>query len=567
MASGLDGAGSSLRHRGLGAGLLGSRRCKGVAVDRRLAAILCADVVGFSRLMGADEAGTLGRLKAFEAATIEPLTARHGGRIVKRMGDGYLIAFTSVVAAVEAALAWQAAASPPLAFRIGIHLGDVIIDGDDLYGDGINVAARLEALAEPGGLCLSEDAQRQVRGKLDLALQDLGEQQLKNINQPIRVYRLAGGDGTAPSPAGPAGTSSYRLPKVLLAPFRPLGAASDTAALADGVTETLAAALTHFEEFELIDPGSVQALVAEHGARAAGRQLGATYVLEGTLQLAASKVRIGVQLIDAPSGRRVWSETFDREALDVFALQDEITAIVASTLGEAVGEEQAKAIADMPDDALDAHELQVRGLQHLHRLTREDVSDARRSFERALELAPEQYFLTLCLCWTYAAELGSGWPSPRTDALDYCLALMRDVVRRHDRSAQAHRLMARLAALQGDYTEAVAQAERACVLNPFNSDMMINKAIIIARVGRASEAVPLAERALAVNPYAPAHYKVHLAFVCFLAGEPEKALAALRTVQATIGQSRVIRIASLAALGQVAEAQAEALQLRGRRPT
>ena len=318
-------------------------------MDRRLAAILCADVVGFSRLMGADEAGTLGRLKAFEAATIEPVTAHHGGRIVKRMGDGYLIAFSSVVAAVEAALAWQAEATPPLAFRIGIHLGDVIIDGDDLYGDGINVAARLEALAEPGGLCLSEDAQRQVRGKLDLPLVDLGEQQLKNISQPIRVFRLGGSDAAGSEPAAAAGSSTYRLPKILLAPFRPLGASSDTAALAEGVTETLAAALAHFEEFELIDPGSAQDLVAERGARAAGRTLDATYVLEGSLQLASAKVRIGVQLVEASSGRRVWSETFDRDALDVFALQDEITAIVASTLGEAVGEEQAKAIADMPD--------------------------------------------------------------------------------------------------------------------------------------------------------------------------------------------------------------------------
>ena len=533
-------------------------------MDRRLAAILCADVVGFSRLMGADEAGTLARLKAFEAATIEPLVARHGGRIVKRMGDGYLVAFTSVVAAVEAALAWQAQATAPLAFRIGIHLGDVIIDGDDLYGDGINIAARLEALAEPGGLCLSEDAQRQVRGKLDLPLVDLGEQQLKNIDRPLRVFRLGGSHAAESEPAAAAGSFTYRLPKILLAPFRPLGAGSDTAALAEGVTETLAAALAHFEEFELIDPGSAQALVAERGARAAGRTLDATYVLEGSLQLASAKVRIGVQLVEASSGRRVWSETFDRDARDVFALQDEITAIVASTLGEAVGEEQAKAIADMPDSALDAYQSMLRGLQHLHRLTRADVALARGHFERAVALAPEQYFPTLCLCWTYAAELGNGWPSPRADALDHCLAVVGDVVRRHDRSAQAHRLMARLAALQGDYAEAVAQSERALQLNPFNSDMMMSHAYIIARAGRAAEAVPLAERAVAVNPYAPAYYKVLLAVVRFLAGEPEKALAALRTVQATIGQSRIIKIASLAAIGHIEEARAEARQLRER---
>ena len=453
-------------------------------MDRRLAAILCADVVGFSRLMGADEAGTLGRLKAFEAATIEPVTARHGGRIVKRMGDGYLVAFTSVVAAMEAALAWQAQATPPLAFRIGIHLGDVIVDGDDLYGDGINIAARLEALAEPGGICLSEDAQRQIRGKLDLPLVDLGERQLKNIGQPLRVFRLGGSDAPASEPVATAGSSSYRLPKILLAPFRPLGAGSDTAALAAGVTETLAAALAHFEEFELIDPGSGQALVGERGARAAGHELGATYVLEGTLQLAASKVRIGVQLVDAPNGRRIWSETFDRDALDVFALQDEITAIVASTLGEAVGEEQARAIQGKPDDALDAYELQLRGLQHLHRLTPEDVAAARGYFERALTLAPNAYYLTIGLCWTYAVEIGSGWPSPRCHALEHSLALMRDVLHRNHRSAQAHRLMARLAALEGDHTEALAHSAQAMALNPHNSDVLNNHALMLARSGQ-----------------------------------------------------------------------------------
>ncbi len=535
-------------------------------MERRLAAILCADVVGYSRLMGADEAGTLARLKAFEREAVEPITARHGGCIVKRMGDGYLVAFNSVVAAVEAALAWQAEASPPLAFRIGIHLGDVIIEGDDLYGDGINVAARLEALAEPGGLCLSDDAQRQIRGKLKLPLEDMGEQQLKNIGEPIRVYRTASAGENAAEPAVDPALAAYRLPKILLAPFRHLGSSGDAEALAAGVTETLAAALAHFEDFELIDPGSAGSLVAERGARAAGRQLGATYVLEGSLQLALDKVRVGVQLVDAESGRRVWSETLDRASDDVFALQDEITALVASTVGEAVGEEQARAIEGLPETGLDAYQLMLRGLQHMHRLTPEDVRTARDYFDRALGRAPDQYFLTLCQCWTYAAELGNGWQSPRPDALDHCLGLVRDVLRRHDRSAQTHRLMARLLSIQGEHGEALAQSERALRLNPHNSDMLISHAYLLARAGRAAEAVPLAERALAINPYAPIYYSSHLAFACFFADDYEKGLAALQTVHRAVGHSRIIRIACLAAMDRIEEACTEAEKLLAETP-
>lgn len=321
-------------------------------MERRLAAILCADVVGYSRLMGRDEAGTRALLRAFAAEHALPLVGRHGGQVVKTMGDGWLVAFASVVAAVECGLAWQAAAKAPLRFRIGVHLGDVMVEDGDLFGDGVNVAARLEALAEPGGICLSEDAWRQVRQKLDLVAEDMGEQQLKNIALPMRVFRIAPTGGAVGVAEPPASERRYRLPKILLAPFRPLWAGgAEAEALAAGVTETLATALAHFEDFELIDPGGARALVAAHGAREAGRRLGATYVLEGTLQLAMGKARTGVQLIDATSGTRVWAETLDREAADVFALQDEITALVASTLGEAVGEEQARVIEGLPDEA------------------------------------------------------------------------------------------------------------------------------------------------------------------------------------------------------------------------
>ncbi|GAB5467095.1 MAG: adenylate/guanylate cyclase domain-containing protein [Rhodospirillales bacterium] len=539
-------------------------------MERRLAAILAADVVGYSRLMGEDEAGTLERLKACEAAVIEPAVARHGGRIVKRMGDGYLVEFASVVAAVECALAWQRGASPPLAFRIAIHLGDVMVQEGDLYGEGINIAARLEALAKPGGLCLSEDAQRQVRGKIQVDFEDIGPQQLKNIAEPIRVFRALVEGAAAAPPSGAAtgqGTGEWRMPRILLLPFRHLGNHGDSGAFASGLTETLAAALAHFEEFELIDPGSAREVIADQGTLGAGRQLEAAYLLEGSVQIALGKARIGVQLIDVAKGERVWSETLDRSFDDAFALQDEITAFVASTMGEAVGEEQARAISHKADGELKPYELMVRGMQHLHRVNREDNEIARDHFERLLALRPDHHLPAVCLCWTYVIELASGWPPSRPDALAYCQNSVRDLLRQHDRSAHLHRLMSRISLITGDQDQGLAHAERAYRLNPYHSDMVMTYGISLLWTGRAAEGVGELERAFAINPYAPAYYKTYLSLAYYLVGRHEAGLEILESIGGAVLNARSYRIANLVALDRMQDARAEARILLRETPT
>lgn len=534
-------------------------------MERRLAAILAADVVGYSRLMEADELGTLERLMACESGVIGPAVDRHGGRIVKRMGDGYLVEFASVVAAVECGLVWQASTRPPLAFRIGIHVGDVMVREGDLYGDGVNVAARLEALAAPGSLCLSEDAQRQVRGKTEAHFQDLGPRQLKNITEPMRVFQVVaapveGGAADAPAMAVAENrvAGEWRMPRVLMAPFRHLGAQSDAEALAEGLTETLAAALAHFEEFELIDPGSAGEAIAAQGALGAGRRLGANYILEGSVQLALGKARIGVQLIDVARGERVWSETLDRGLDDVFALQDDITAFVASTMGEAVGEEQARAIAHKADADLSAYELMVRGIRHMHRVGPADIRLARVYFEKVLSLKPDHFFPSLCLCWTYFIELSNGWPPPRPDALDYCMGLVRDMLRHNDRSAHLHRLMGRLCQLAGDHDQGLAHAERAYRLNPYHSDMVLTYGHALLWNGRAAEGVQELERAFAINPYAPTYYKAHLSLAYYLVGRHEDGIEILKSIEGSVLNSRTFGIANLVALGRLEEARAEA---------
>jgi TolB-like protein/Flp pilus assembly protein TadD len=535
--------------------------------QRRLAAIVAADVAGYSRLIGDDEEGTLRALRLHRGELIDPLLAEHGGRIANTAGDSLLLEFSSVVDAVRCSVAMQEGmaarnrdveASRQINFRVGIHVGDVVTEGDDMLGDGVNVAARLEALAEPGGLCLSEDAHRQVRSKIDANFEDGGVQKLKNITEPMRVFRLAGQQELPAVLPTAEAADQWHMPRVLLVPFRHLGASGDAEALAAGVTETLAAALSHFEEFELVDPRSATDLIAAQGAREAGRQLGATYVLEGSLQLGAGRARIGVQLIDVAQGERVWSETKDYELEDVFALQDDITAFVASTLGEAVGEEQARAIAQKTTGELSSYEVLVRGIQHLHRANPEDNRIARGLFEQALDRAPDHYFPTLCLCWTYAVELINGWPSPREDAIEYCLGLLRDILRRHDRSAQAHRLMGRLLIIAGDQEKGLAHTERAYQLNPYNSDMMTSYGFALLWNGRTDEALRMIERGLKINPYAPPYYKAYLSLACFLAGRHQDGLDALKGVEGAVGPSRYARIANLSALERLEEAQAEA---------
>lgn len=531
--------------------------------ERRLAAILAADVVGYSRMMGVDEAGTHTRLKEFEKYVLEPAVAVHSGRIVKRMGDGYLVEFQSVVSAIECAIDWQNGADGQVTFRIGINLGDVIVEDNDLFGEGVNVAARLEAIADPGGVCISEDAWRQSKGRVEARFEDLGEKHLKNIASPIGVYRLVFDDGQLPEEPqkgsdGGGTQSAWKGPKILLSPFRHLGSSRDAEGLASGLTETLAAALAHFEEFELIDPGSAMQSIANLGTLGAGRRIGAEYILEGSVQTAGQKVRIGVQLIEVASGQRVWSDTLDRSLDDAFELQDEITAFVASTMSDAVGEEQAKAISGKPDSALDLHEQMVRGIQLLHRINPDDNGRARGIFENVLRADRHGMFPTLCLCWTYVAELSGGWPRTRRDALPFALSKMRELMHRHPRSAHVHRLMSRLCIFDGDHAQGVAHAERAYELNPYHSDMMI--ALGLARLwnGESDQAVVHLERAFSTNRYAPDVFKIYLALAYFLVERFSDALKLLDGSEGMASVMRIYRVLTLVGSGQIEPAEREA---------
>ena len=372
-----------------------------MAEVRKIAAILAADVVGFSRMTSADEDGTLARLRALRGDLIDPTVALHNGRVFKRTGDGALIEFRSVVDAVRCAIAVQnsmaerfAAVAPDrrIVFRIGIHLGDVVEESDgDLMGDGVNIAARLEGIAKPGAICLSEDAYRQVRARLDVAVVDLGPTQLKNISEPIRVYSLEVGEPAQAKPAtapAPEKSASPRLSMVVL-PFANMGGGADQEHFVDGVTESLTTDLSRIRGSFVI--GRNTAFTYRGKAvdlKQIGRELNVRYVLEGSVQRGGNRMRVNVQLIDAETGNHLWAERFDKPLADLFDMQDEIVARLANALNTELVAAEARRAEQAPSP--NSVDLYFQGSAWLNKGTSPDhVAQARDFFNRALSVDPD----------------------------------------------------------------------------------------------------------------------------------------------------------------------------------
>ncbi|MBR0698061.1 adenylate/guanylate cyclase domain-containing protein [Bradyrhizobium lablabi] len=362
-------------------------------VGRRLAAIVATDVAGYSRLMGLDEVGTARTLREHRKVT-DALVAKHGGRLVKSTGDGVLLEFPSVVDAVECAVAVQAVMAKRnngvpetrrMLFRIGINLGDILIEGDDILGDGVNVAARLEGMAEPGGICISSSAYEQVRDKVPVDFTDLGEQLLKNIARPIRAYAV-GGNANADR-AVPLSTSSPRLSIVVL-PFANIGGDPEQDYFVDGVTESLTTDLSRISGSFVIAHNTALTFKGKPvDVKKLGRELNVRYVLEGSLQRGGNRLRVNVQLIDAETGNHLWAERFDKPVADLFEMQDEIVSRLANTLNtQLVAAEARRAERSLHPDAMD---LYFRGMACIHRgLTNEYMAKAQNFFERAVALDP-----------------------------------------------------------------------------------------------------------------------------------------------------------------------------------
>jgi len=387
-------------------------------VERRLVAILAADVAGYGRLTGADEEGTIARLRHLRGELIDPGIAAHQGRIVKTMGDGLLVEFASVVDAVRCAVALQRglaerngglADGQRIAFRIGINLGDVVVDGEDILGDGVNIAARLEGIAEPGGICLSRAAYEQSRGKVAGPFTDLGERQLKNVADPVRVYAIAppGGGDNAPAVAANDGTRPAPRQSIVVLPFTNLGGDEAQDYFVDGITEGLTTDLSRLPGAFVIARNTAFAYRGKaRDVRQIGRELGVRYVMEGSVQSGADRIRVNAQLVDAETGAHLWAERFDKPRADLFDMQDEITARLAHSLDlEIVAAESRRAERERPN-AMDSVDLAMRGRAIWNQPPSSGrTREARRLFEAALRLDERNVEALIGLAGTHMTDV------------------------------------------------------------------------------------------------------------------------------------------------------------------
>jgi adenylate cyclase len=505
-------------------------------VQRRLAAIISADVVGYSRLMGADEEGTLTRLNALREELLHPKVAEYGGRIVKTTGDGTLIEFASAVDAVQHAVDVQLALShrnadlpenERIEIRMGINLGDIIVQGEDIYGDGVNVAARLEALSEPGGVYISDLVQASIRNKLDIALDDLGEQSLKNIVEPVRVYRVVLDAGPSSSDAT-ATDALFRRPAVAVLPFENLSGDPEQEYFADGLTEDIITALSLWRSFPVIARNSTFAYKGQSpDIRKVGAELGARYVIEGSVRKAGKRVRVTAQLINSETRHHVWAERYDRELEDIFDLQDEITRQIATIIEPAIERTEHQRITTKPPARLAAWEFCVRGFVLEREITRDANVKARELFQQAIELDPNYARAYTGLASTYALDLRFYGTDDRNEWVRRMMECAQKGVALDETDPSARIVLARANIHMGLHDAAIADARKAIQLNPYSAEAYRMLASVLSTtLARYEEGISWLERALQLNPSDPQHQitAFHMAVAHLGAGRYEEAV-------------------------------------------
>ncbi|MXN64931.1 adenylate/guanylate cyclase domain-containing protein [Stappia sp. GBMRC 2046] len=504
-------------------------------MERRLVAILAADVVGYTALMGADEAGTLERLTYLRHDFLEPLIDKHHGRIVKLMGDGLLVEFASVVDAVACAMIWQDGVAEReitteeikrLRFRIGINLGDVIVEGSDIHGEGVNVAARLEALAEPGGICMSGDAYRQMRGKVEATFEDLGECDLKNVAEPIQVYRIAT-PGSAAASATTEPSGPWPKPAIAVLPFANMSGDPEQEYFSDGITEDIITALSHWRSFPVIARNSSFSYKGLNvRVQKIAQELGARYLLEGSVRKAGPQVRITAQLIDAKSGHHVWAEHYDRQLEDIFEVQDEITNRIAAVIMPELEHFEHSRLRAKPTHDLSAWDYYLRGLDSFYDENCEGTVEAIAMFEAATKLDPTYCDAWARLGWCHARLIMFDCVEDRQASLARGLDAARKAVALDDSSALAHMSLGAVHIWTEETDLGLAEAQTALQLNPNFAHAAMAVGNRLDLVGCGAEGIQQMERGLALNPRDPVRwrYMAYLARAYANHGEPQIAV-------------------------------------------
>ena len=509
-------------------------------MERRLAAILAADVVGYARLIRADEEGTLAALTALRADLIDPKIAEHHGRIVKLMGDGMLAEFASVVDAVQAAVESQQAvadrnadlpADKRIEFRIGINLGDVLVDGDDIHGDGVNVAARLEGMAEPGGICVSGMVYEGVRDRIDIPFEDMGEQAVKNIDRPVRVWRWAGDDGTAP--VGPLGASEPLQfpdkPSIAILPFDNMSGDPEQEYFSDGIVEEITAAISNVRSFFVVARNSSFAFKGKPtDIKQVSRRLGVRYVLEGSVRKSGNRVRITAQLIDATNDRHVWAGRYDGTLDDIFDLQAQITESVVGAIEPKIRSSEIERSRRKPTTSLNAYDCFLRALPHAHAMTRDGNEEALRLSSRAIALDPRYASALALAAWCYTLRVAHGWVDATRDEAREALRLARAAIE-VDKDVPETLWLAGyvLGYFSTTPEEGIDLIDDALRLSPNSAQALVYGGWLRVYNGDAKTAKAHFERALRLSPLDVGAYRTYagLAFACLFLGQNDDAVS------------------------------------------
>jgi adenylate cyclase len=532
-------------------------------VKRRLAAILAADVVGFSRLMGEDEAGTLARLKSLRKELVQPKIAEGRGRIVKLMGDGLLAEFASVVEAVRCAVDIQqdmAGREPDLPderrirLRIGVNLGDIIVEGSDIYGDGVNVAARLEGLAEPGGICISGKVYEEVRGKLDLVFDDLGDQTVKNITRPVRAYHVRF-DG--PGRAGDSPLPLPDKPSIAVLPFTNMSGDAEQEYFSDGITEDIITELSRFRSlFVTARNSSFQYKGRSPKVQDVGRQLGVAYIVEGSVRKAANRVRVTAQLVEAATGNHLWAERYDRELDDIFAVQDDVVATIVSTVGGRVDVAGKVHAARMSDASLRAYDLYLRAAAAQDRNTKASYQQAEQYLERAIELDPglarAYHHLSLVRFFNWMAH----WVEDRETAFANAFSAARKAVALDDTDSGSHAHLGMLHLYRREFDAAERHCRKAISLNPNDFRSLGIYGLYLTAIGQPGKAVEQFDQATRLNPLEPDWFNWLRGIAYFTAGRYEEAISDLKSIETPVNEVRGWLAASYAHAGRADSARA-----------
>lgn len=536
---------------------------------RHLAAILAADVVGYSALMGRDEAGTLAALRHLRGKVMQPALAEHGGRIVKNMGDGWLVEFTSADDAVAFATELQARLSgqATIRLRIGIHIGDVVHDEDDVFGDGVNVAARLERLAEPGTVVISDPVYGALDGARRAPFVDVGERSLKNIARPLRLWRLPGADAVT-EPIRPTPT---QRPSVAVLAFTNLSGDASQDHFAEGISEEILHALARCRWLVLAARNSSFAYKGRSAdVREIARELGVRYVLDGTVRRLGERARITAQLLDGDRGTRLWGERYDRDTEDMFVLQNEIAETIAGSVEPEISAIEGAALRNRPGDELTAWECFQLGLWHLYRFTEAELETARAFFERAIRLDPGLAPAHARLAYVHI-QLGFYGPyTERSARLKDAIDLSRKAIALDDRDPAARVSLGRALALEGAAERGLEELRTAVALDPSFAQAHFALAQALCYVDRPDAALAAVNEALRLSPHDP-HLWTFLnirAVAHYIAGDLDAAAAderlALRQPNVTFWAALVL-VAILGRAGrrdEAAEAIAELHRLR-----